>query len=82
MSIFLKILGVIWILGGVLAVAAAVFGTMADGEAPADSILFLVGASIGAALVMTPIWLTGIAFFLLPGWVRKQLAGKQTDIFA
>lgn len=82
MSILLRILGVIWILGGLLAVGAAVFGTMADVEAPSHSVLFLVGASIGAALVLTPVWLTGIAFFLLPGWIRKQLAGKQTDIFA
>ncbi len=42
----------------------------------------MIGTFIGAGLVITPIWLTGIAFFLLPGWIRKQLASRNTDVFA
>ena len=81
MGILLRILGIIWILGGVLIVAAAVVGVSPDATVDNDA-AYTVGAIIGAGIVATPVWLTGIAFFLLPGWIRKQLASKQTDIFA
>ncbi|ABI77028.1 conserved domain protein [Hyphomonas neptunium ATCC 15444] len=82
MGILLRILGVIWILAGLLATVVAVFGAMAESAADTSSAVYAIGAFIGAGLVLTPVWLTGIAFFLLPGWVRKQLATRQTDIFA
>lgn len=81
MSILLRILGVIWILAGLLATVFAVFGTLAE-NTDASGTIYAIGAFIGAGFVMMPVWLTGIAFFLLPGWVRKQLASKQPDIFA
>ncbi|MFN4186086.1 MAG: hypothetical protein ACK4M6_15035 [Hyphomonas sp.] len=81
MAILLRILGVIWMLAGLLTTVGAVIGAMAEGVSTSSGV-YAIGAFIGAGLVMAPIWLTGIAFFLLPGWIRKQLAGKQTDIFA
>ncbi|WP_213270112.1 hypothetical protein [Hyphomonas sp.] len=81
MGILLRILGVIWIIAGALIVAAAVVGVSPDASAGNDA-AHTFGAIIGAGIVAMPIWLTGIAFFLLPGWIRKQLASKQTDIFA
>ncbi len=81
MGILLRILGVIWILFGLLITVAAVIGVLSEAGTE-NSGAYTVGAFIGAGIVVTPIWLTGIAFFLLPGWVRKQLASKQTDIFA
>ena len=81
MGILLRILGIIWIIAGVLIVAAAVIGVSPDASVDNDA-AYTIGAVIGAGLVATPIWLTGIAFFLLPGWIRKQLSSKQTDIFA
>lgn len=81
MGILLKILGVIWILAGIAITSFAVIGVTAE-EGSHEDAAYAVGAFIGAGLVVTPVWLTGIAFFLLPGWIRKQLASKQTDIFA
>lgn len=81
MAILLRILGVIWMLAGVAITVAAVFSAMAD-SADTRSSAYTIGAFLGAGLVLTPVWLTGIAFFLLPDWVRKQLATRQTDIFA
>lgn len=81
MAILLRILGVIWMLAGVAITVAAVFSAMAD-SADTRSSAYAIGAFLGAGLVLTPVWLTGIAFFLLPGWIRKQLATRQTDIFA
>ncbi len=81
MGILLRRLGVIWIIIGIVIVAAAVVGVSPDASVGNDA-AYTVGAVIGAGIVATPVWLTGIAFFLLPGWIRKQLASKQTDIFA
>lgn len=81
MGILLRILGVIWILAGIAITGFAVIGVTAE-EGNHEDAAYVVGAFIGAGLVVTPVWLTGIAFFLLPGWIRKQLASKQTDIFA
>ena len=81
MGVLLRILGEIWILAGLAFTVAAVIGVMAEAGSEAGG-AYIVGAFIGAGLVITPVWLTGIAFFLLPGWIRKQLASKQTDIFA
>ncbi len=81
MGILLRILGVIWILFGLLLVIGAVIGVLAETPGGNGS-AYTVGAFIGAGVVITPVWLTGIAFFLLPGWVRKQVAARQTDIFA
>lgn len=81
MALLLRILGVVWMLAGVLVTLAAVIGAMADMTSELSP-AFAIGAFIGAGLVLTPVWLTGIAFFLLPGWIRKQLADKQTDVFA
>lgn len=80
MSILLRIVGILWILGGLGMTIAAAFSAITSSED--TSTAYTIGTFLGAGLVLTPIWLTGIAFFLLPGWVRKQLAGKQTDIFA
>lgn len=80
MSVLLRILGVLWILAGLGFTAAAALGALTDTSD--TSAAYTIGAFIGAALVLTPVWLTGIAFFLLPGWVRKQLTSRQTDIFA
>lgn len=81
MGILLRILGVIWILAGLVFAVAAVIGVTAEAGSEAGG-AYVVGAFLGAGLVITPVWLTGIAFFLLPGWIRKQLTSKQTDIFA
>lgn len=80
MGTLLRILGILWILGGLGMTAAAAFSAITSSAE--SSTAYTIGAFIGAGLVLTPVWLTGIAFFLLPGWIRKQLAGKQTDIFA
>ena len=81
MGILLRIVGVIWILAGIAITGFAVIGVTAEEGSQGDA-AYVVGAFIGAGLVVTPVWLTGIVFFLLPGWIRKQLAAKQTDIFA
>lgn len=80
MAILLRIVGILWIAGGLGFAGFAAFSvSIENGDA---SLAYRIGATIGARLVLTPVWLTGIIFFLLPGWVRKQLPSRQPDTFA
>lgn len=80
MGILLRIVGILWILGGLLVTAAAALGAIAANSTASTA--YNIGTVIGAGLVLTPVWLTGIAFFLLPGWIRKQLNSHKTDVFS
>lgn len=79
MAILLRILGVLWCIAALLVTVAAAAGAVFEGGGDAA---FAVGAFIGAGIVCSPVWMTGIAFFLLPGWIRKQLHPNRSDVFA
>ncbi|MFN4024480.1 MAG: hypothetical protein ACK4MQ_06595 [Hyphomonas sp.] len=81
MATLLRILGVLWCIIALLVTLAAVVGAMFDSGRGVD-MAFAIGAFIGAGLVLSPVWLTGVAFFLLPGWIRKQLGQARSDTFA
>jgi Na+/H+-translocating membrane pyrophosphatase len=83
MGILMRILGVLWCLIGLLVTIGAVIGATSEASIePGMGIAYGVGAVIGASIVLSPIWLTGIVFFLLPGWIRKQLAHSRSDVFS
>lgn len=79
MASLLRILGVLWCIAGLLVTVAAVAGAVFESSGNAA---FIVGAFIGAGIIVSPVWMTGIAFFLLPGWIRKQLGQARSDTFA
>ena len=83
MGVLLRILGVLWRLIALLVTAGAVVGALSEADVSSGlSVAYGVGAVIGAGLILSPIWLTGIVFFLLPGWIRKQLAQARSDVFS
>lgn len=82
MGILLRILGILWCLAALVVTLAAIVGAMAEAGTGGASVAYAIGAFLGAGLVLSPVWLTGIAFFLLPGWVRKQLGRTQAGVFA
>lgn len=83
MGILLRILGAMWLIGGLGLTLWAVHEAMAM-RAPDEEMgaLYALGAFIGAGAMLTPVWLTGLVFFLLPGWIRKQLRGSRQDVFS
>ncbi|MBA3068880.1 MAG: hypothetical protein FP825_10400 [Hyphomonas sp.] len=82
MGILLRIVGVLWCAAGTLIMVGAAMGTLAGTESGDRNAAYNVGVFVGAGLVLTPIWLTGIAFFLLPGWIRKQVSRSPAQLFA
>ncbi|MFN3314189.1 MAG: hypothetical protein ACK46Q_12075 [Hyphomonas sp.] len=83
MGVLLRILGVLWGLIGLGMTALAVFTAMSEAHGSTGTgVAYGVGVVIGASLILMPVWLTGIVFFLLPGWIRKQLAQSRTDVFS
>lgn len=82
MGILLRIVGVLWCAIGTLIMVGAAMGTLAGTQPGDQNTAYNVGVFVGAGLVLTPIWLTGIAFFLLPGWIRKQVGRPSAELFA
>lgn len=79
MAILLRILGVLWCIAGLLVTVAAAAGAVLESDGDAA---FAIGAFLGAGVMLAPVWMTGVAFFLLPGWIRKQLGQTRSDTFA
>lgn len=79
MALLLRILGMIWLIATLLLLVGAVVSAMA--ERPGN-VAFAFGAFMAACVLSAPAWLTGVAFFLLPGWIRKQLGRNPSDTFS
>jgi len=82
MGVLLRVLGILWGLVGVGITVLAIIGAMTDVDAASGGAAYGFGVILGASLILMPVWLTGIVFFLLPGWIRKQLALSRSDVFS
>lgn len=82
MGVLLRVLGVLWGLVGVGITVLAIIGAMADVDPSSRGAAHGLGVILGASLILMPVWLTGIVFFLLPGWIRKQMTQSRTDVFS
>lgn len=83
MSMLLRIPGIPWGLIGLGVTVLAVITAVSEADVSTGfGAAYGVGAVIAATLILRPVWLTGIVFFLLPGWIRKQLAQSRTGVFS
>jgi hypothetical protein len=82
MGVLLRVLGILWGLVGVGIAVLAIIGAMTAVHAASGGAAYGFGVILGASLILMPVWLTGTVFFVLPGWISKQLALSRSDVFS